>query len=234
MRYTTGALDPLWPEHPALPEMRDEEGGADEAKGDDVPLTILDPGDFTCDRGNLLGRGSFGAVYPGTWEDQTLAVKCVDGAMALGASEAELLASLQAEATLMAELKHPHTVQLYAVCLTPGQLSLLVELMQGGTLDGLLLKQVVTLSWAERLRLAKEVTVGLAYLHSQGIVHKDLKAENVLLTKISVPRSVTLGYRRPRSWGPRKCPIIISTQCSGVHLKALGMEKLAQRQMSTP
>lgn len=76
-------------------------------------------------------------------------------------------------------LAHPNTVTYLGG--VPGCGSIIMELMVGGTLSGILCGQPMTIPWSRRLSIALDISRGLCYLHSQCILHGDLKPSNVLL-----------------------------------------------------
>jgi multidrug efflux pump subunit AcrA (membrane-fusion protein) len=128
-----------------------------------------------------LGKGSFGVVWKAKYRGDIVAAKKLDVAAtssALGGADAEVLKQFQAEASLLAKLRHPNIVMLMAVACRLPELILVVELMSG-TLQSLLLSKD-KLSWPERINLAIGSARGLNYLHSCGLVHRDVKSENLL------------------------------------------------------
>lgn len=92
------------------------------------------------------------------------------------------LEEFKQEAGLMSKLRHPHIVNFYKVCVEHGNYCILMELCEKGTLYHWLKKQEAK-ARPNRKRIALEVALGLAYLHSHRIVHRDLKSLNVLLDK---------------------------------------------------
>ena len=55
--------------------------------------------------------------------------------------------------------------------------------MGGGELSGLICNPAIVLPWSLRLRLARDLLMGIAYLHSQGVIHRDVKADNALVSE---------------------------------------------------
>ncbi|XP_008790452.3 L-type lectin-domain containing receptor kinase SIT2-like [Phoenix dactylifera] len=129
----------------------------------------------------LLGVGGFGRVYKGVLRTSNteVAVKRVSHESKQGVRE------FVAEITSIGQLRHRSLVQLLGYCRRKGELLLVYEFMPNGSLDKLLFDQKKSiLDWAQRLRIINGVALGLLYLHEdceQVIVHRDIKASNVLL-----------------------------------------------------
>ncbi|KAI9073534.1 hypothetical protein K1719_044502 [Acacia pycnantha] len=129
----------------------------------------------------LLGRGGFGKVYKGTMpgSKDEVAVKKVSHESRQGMKE------FIAEIVSMGRLRHRNIVSLLGYCRRKGELLLVYDFMPNGSLDRYLHNQPsVTLNWMQRFRIIKGVASGLCYLHEeweQVVVHRDIKASNVLL-----------------------------------------------------
>jgi len=147
--------------------------------GTDVP-----PGDAPAIDGvtieRELGRGGMGAVWLGrqTYLDRQVAVK------ALTLAGDEVFANrFRREARILAGLAHPHIVACHQAGMAPdGRPFLVMEFVDGPDLK----KHVAAhgpLAPADAARLVAEVAEGLRHAHAQGIIHRDVKPENVLLAK---------------------------------------------------
>nr|CAD1817651.1 unnamed protein product [Ananas comosus var. bracteatus] len=97
-----------------------------------------------------------------------------------------------AEIASMSRLRHRNLVQLLGYCRRKGELLLVYEYMPNGSLDKFLFnekreqKQKPILSWSQRLQIIRGVASGLLYLHEeweQVVVHRDIKASNILLDR---------------------------------------------------
>ncbi|TYI91973.1 hypothetical protein E1A91_D02G033400v1 [Gossypium mustelinum] len=129
----------------------------------------------------LLGAGGFGRVYRGVLSSNKLevAVKRVSHESRQGMRE------FVAEIVSIGRLRHRNLVQLLGYCRRKGELLLVYDYMPNGSLDKYLHDQPkVTLNWRQRFGVIKGVASGLLYLHGeweQVVVHRDVKASNVLL-----------------------------------------------------
>ncbi|KAK4579233.1 hypothetical protein RGQ29_029063 [Quercus rubra] len=129
----------------------------------------------------LLGFGGFGRVYKGTLpnSDTQVAVKCVSQNSKQGLRE------FVSEVGSIGHLRHRNLVQLLGWCRRQGDLLLVYEFMPNVSLDKYLFDEPkAILSWEQRFKIIKGVASGLLYLHEeweQTVVHRDIKAGNVLL-----------------------------------------------------
>ncbi|EXC14819.1 L-type lectin-domain containing receptor kinase IV.1 [Morus notabilis] len=129
----------------------------------------------------FLGSGGFGRVYKGVLPTTKteIAVKKVSHESRQGMRE------FVAEIASMGRLRHRNLVPLLGYCRRKGELLLVYDYMPNGSLDKYLYDQPkTTLNWSQRFRVIKGVAAGLFYLHEeweQVVVHRDVKASNVLL-----------------------------------------------------
>ncbi|XVE61933.1 hypothetical protein DITRI_Ditri06bG0078100 [Diplodiscus trichospermus] len=130
---------------------------------------------------NLLGHGGFGRVYKGTLRNSKteVAVKRVSHESKQGLRE------FVSEIASIGRLRHRNLAQLLGWCRRRGDLLLVYDFMANGSLDKFLFDEPKTiLNWEQRFRIIKGVASGLLYLHEgyeQIVIHRDVKASNVLL-----------------------------------------------------
>jgi serine/threonine protein kinase len=124
-----------------------------------------------------VGRGGFGVVYEAKDRDlgRSVAFKALRAGTRVALREERLLR--QAEAA--ARLSHPNIVTLYELGRCEQGPYLVMEMLRGETLEQRLERGPIPLR--EALRIAVEVTTGVAHAHAQGVVHRDLKPGNVFL-----------------------------------------------------
>ncbi|KAJ4759966.1 Concanavalin A-like lectin protein kinase family protein [Rhynchospora pubera] len=130
----------------------------------------------------LLGAGGFGRVYRGVLSVSKLevAIKRVSHGSKQGMKQ------FIAEVVSIGRLRHRNLVQLFGYCRRRGELLLVYDYMPNGSLDQYLYSghEKPTLNWIQRFKIIKGVAAGLLYLHEeweQVVVHRDIKASNVLL-----------------------------------------------------
>jgi serine/threonine protein kinase len=129
---------------------------------------------------SLLGTGGMGEVYRArdTRLERVVAVKVLAAALS---SEPSLRLRLEREAKSISRLSHPYICTLHDLGHDNGKDYLVMELVEGETLEQRLAKGPLPPEHA--LRIAVQIAEALAAAHKHGIVHRDLKPSNVMLTK---------------------------------------------------
>ncbi|KAL7157045.1 hypothetical protein ABFS83_02G051300 [Erythranthe nasuta] len=127
-----------------------------------------------------LGEGGFGGVYRGFLSETNsyVAVKRVSSGSKQGLKE------YASEVKIISQLRHRNLVQLIGWCHERGELLLVYELMPNGSLDSHLFKGKTILPWEVRYKIAQGIASALLYLHEeweQAVVHRDIKASNIML-----------------------------------------------------
>ncbi|XAR56436.1 Non-specific serine/threonine protein kinase [Bertholletia excelsa] len=149
------------------------------------------------DTANKIGEGGFGSVYKGLLSDGTLiAVKQLSSKSKQGNRE------FVNEIGMISALQHPHLVKLYGCCIDGNQLLLVYEYMENNSLSRALFgpeECQLNLDWSTRYKICIGIARGLSYLHEESrlkIVHRDIKASNVLLDKDLNPKISDFGLAK--------------------------------------
>jgi eukaryotic-like serine/threonine-protein kinase len=126
-----------------------------------------------------IGRGGFGTVYRAV--DETLqverAVKVLHPALV---ADPSFIERFREEARLVARLKHPHILSVYALGEDQGRFYLVMDYIPGGSLKDLLAEDG-PLPFARALEVLMQIASALDYAHGQNLVHRDVKPGNILL-----------------------------------------------------
>jgi hypothetical protein len=123
-----------------------------------------------------LGAGGMGEVYRATDTKlkRQVAIKILPGAVA---DDADRLARFRREAEVLASLNHPNIAAIYGFEDASGVHALVLELVEGRTLEAFLAARALPLD--EALTIARQIAEALEAAHERGIVHRDLKPANI-------------------------------------------------------
>ena len=127
-----------------------------------------------------LGAGGMGEVYRArdTRLDRIVAVKVLPASFS---SDADRLRRFEQEARSVAALNHPNILAVHDIGTFDGTPYMVSELLEGETLRERL--QGAVLSQRKAVELAIQIAQGLAAAHDKGVVHRDLKPDNIFITK---------------------------------------------------
>ncbi|KAI9173965.1 hypothetical protein LWI28_009482 [Acer negundo] len=170
----------------------------------------------------VIARGTFGTVHRGVYDGQDVAVKMLDWGEEGHRTEAEI-ASLRLaftqEVAVWHKLDHPNVTKFIGATMGSSELQIqtenglmgmpsnvccvVVEYLPGGALKSYLIKnRRRKLAFKLVVQLALDLARGLSYLHSQKIVHRDVKTENMLLDKTRTVKIADFGVARVEASNP--------------------------------
>jgi serine/threonine protein kinase len=143
-------------------------------------LWVIPPDDLIIESWNVLGLGGCGKVVTGVWRDAgrplAVAVKMIHPHHLQNTA---ILTKLKQEANLLIKLRSPYTTMLYGLhqgC------NLVLEMMNQGSLYGMIKTHPDRLSpLTTKVPILLDIIRGLEYLHSEGVIHADMKSPNILL-----------------------------------------------------
>src|SRR5690348_15641987 len=140
----------------------------------------------------LLGEGGMGTVYRAidTKLNRPVAIKILSDDLADAAARRRF----QREAQMASSLNHPHIVTVHDAGEFEGRQYLVTEFVDGGTLKDWARAQ--KRSWREVVELLIGVADGLATAHAAGILHRDVKPQNVLVTKSGYAKLADFGLAK--------------------------------------
>lgn len=157
-----------------------------------------------------LGGGTFGDVYK-AWDPQLereVALKLLREVPSRESGGDAQLSRIANEGRLLARINHPNVVHVYGVATHEGRVGLWMELVRGETLEDLVRKGG-PLSAREAAVIGIDLCRSLAALHGAGLIHRDIKAQNVMREEGG--RILLMDLGTGREIGPRAFPDLVGT-----------------------
>src|SRR5439155_957319 len=151
----------------------------------------------------VLGTGGMGKVY----KVRNLITDRVEAAKVLLpdlGGESELAERFMREIKVQASLNHPHIASLHTALRIDNQLVMVMELIEGVTLDARIGRSPVPVE--EGVRYTCQVLEALSYAHARGVVHRDIKPTNIMITPSGEVKLMDFGIARPVSQGQLTMP----------------------------
>ncbi|XP_075613335.1 mitogen-activated protein kinase kinase kinase 19 [Balearica regulorum gibbericeps] len=161
-------------------------------------LTNKDPIMWT--RGEVLGKGAYGTVYCGlTSQGQLIAVKQVVLDTSDQLSTEKEYQKFHEEVDLLKTLKHVNIVTYLGTCLEDNILSIFMEFVPGGSISSII-NRFGPLPEVVLCKYTKQILQGVAYLHDNCVVHRDIKGNNVMLMPNGIVKLIDFGCARRLAW----------------------------------
>ncbi|KAJ2387554.1 kinase that interacts with cdc31p, partial [Coemansia sp. RSA 2603] len=142
------------------------------------------------EKNELIGRGAYGVVYRAT-DTVTNAIVAIK---ILNLDSEDDFTDMQREINLLSQLHSPHIAQYYGSFIESSRMWIIMEYASGGSIHKLMRPGAIAESYISTIMYG--VLLALAYLHESGIMHRDIKAANVLVTDHGVVQLCDFGVAR--------------------------------------
>eukprot|EP01112_Ceratiomyxa_fruticulosa_P024227 TRINITY_DN975_c0_g1_i1.p1 TRINITY_DN975_c0_g1~~TRINITY_DN975_c0_g1_i1.p1 ORF type:complete len:252 (+),score=66.91 TRINITY_DN975_c0_g1_i1:169-924(+) len=158
---------------------------------DNLPEHLQIPND-TLELINEIGRGAYGVVWKAVWHGvgsgDTVCVK------KFNIVNPKMMESLCSEVQFLSQTSHTNIIRLFGM----SEDSIVMELIDGGSLYDLLHNENIELDWNRKLHLAKQACQAINFLHNRKnpILHRDLKSLNLLVNKDNVLKLIDFGMSK--------------------------------------
>lgn len=138
-----------------------------------------------------LSSGNFGKVFRGTYFGTEVAVKKL-----LDVDDEFMHKYIEREMAILKSLRHPNIVQFMGLSKHRNDYYIVTEFISGGDLRHLLKDHSKELSWKMRVKMALDTAQALTFLHSKGLMHRDLKSHNLLVDENGKIKLCDFGFSR--------------------------------------
>lgn len=144
---------------------------------------------------DVLGVGGMAVVYKAKCHrlNRLVAVKMLKPELA---EDEEIRSRFHDESQAVAMMSHPNIVNVYDVNQTEGIEYIVMELIEGITLKQYMKKRGTALNWREALHFSTQIFQALKHAHSRGIVHRDIKPQNIMVLRDGSVKVADFGIAR--------------------------------------
>lgn len=142
----------------------------------------------------VLGQGGMGTVFKAVDEnlDKLVALKMLEPRLV---QKATLLKRFMAEPKVQAKLESPYIVRVYAFRKTQLGLFIVMEYVEGETLADII-KRNGAMTWQQAMPFFKQILSAIGHAHGVGVIHRDIKPRNVLVTPEGIAKVTDFGLAK--------------------------------------
>ncbi|KAF3664370.1 putative receptor-like protein kinase HERK 1-like [Capsicum annuum] len=174
-----------------------------------IPFVALQEATNNFNDSLVIGKGGFGKVYRGVLSDGTkVALKRCKPESQQG------LAEFDTEIEILSQFHHPYLVSLIGYCEERDEMCMVYEYLENSTLRSHLYgSNIPRMSWEQRLEICIGAATGLHYLHTNSVIHCDVKSTNILLDENFVAKITDFGLSKTihRFDQTRVCTVVKGT-----------------------
>ncbi|KAF7144004.1 hypothetical protein RHSIM_Rhsim05G0052200 [Rhododendron simsii] len=145
--------------------------------------------------GKQVASGTYGDLYKGTYCNQEVAIKILKADQI----NAVCRKDFAQEVFILRKVRHRNVVQFIGACTQSPSLCIVTEFMSGGSVYDYLHKRKGTFKIPSLLRVAIDISKGMDFLHQNNIIHRDLKAANLLMDEHDVVKVADFGVARVKA-----------------------------------
>lgn len=140
----------------------------------------------------VLGTGATSTVYRGSFDGKSYAIKLMNAQLGSGEDETSASLRFRREAATVARLNHPNLVQILEVGEFEFCAYVVMELVEGSSLGSFILDK--TLDETKTIKIAIQVALALGEAHKLGVIHRDIKPDNILVTPNGTAKLIDFGF----------------------------------------